>query len=71
MPLSFYTTPRDATVACHNFDLNAAQDAGMQTAFVRRPLEWGPQGPPDPHPNRAYDHVVDGFEELVTAVLAG
>lgn len=58
-------------VACHNFDLNAAQDAGMQTAFVRRPLEWGPEGPPDPHPNRAYDHVVDGFDELVTAVLAG
>jgi 2-haloacid dehalogenase len=58
-------------VACHNVDLHAAQDAGMQTAFVRRPLEWGPQGPPDPHPNRPYDHVVDGFEELVTAVLAG
>lgn len=56
-------------VACHNFDLNAAQDVGMQTAFVHRPLEWGPQGPPDPHPNRAYDHVVDGFDELVTAVL--
>lgn len=56
-------------VACHNFDLNAAQDAGMRTAFVRRPLEWGPEGPPDPHPNRVYDHVVDGFDELVTAVL--
>jgi 2-haloacid dehalogenase len=56
-------------VACHNFDLNAAQDAGMQTAFVRRPLEWGPDGPPDPHPNRSYDHVVDGFAELVTRVL--
>lgn len=58
-------------VACHNFDLNAAQDAGMRTAFVRRPLEWGPDGPPDPHPNRAYDHAVDGFDELVTAVLGG
>lgn len=56
-------------VACHNFDLNAAQDAGMRTAFVRRPLEWGPDGPPDPHPNRAYDHVVNGFDELVAAVL--
>lgn len=56
-------------VACHNFDLNAAQDVGMQTAFVRRPSEWGPEGPPDPHPNRAYDHVVDGFEELVSALL--
>lgn len=61
---------RDALmVACHNFDLNAAQDAGMRTAFVRRPLEWGPQGPPDPLPNRRYDHVVDTFDELVDAIL--
>jgi 2-haloacid dehalogenase len=58
-------------VACHNFDLNAAQDAGMRTAFVRRPLEWGPDGPPDPHPNRAYDHVVDTFDALVAAVVGG
>lgn len=58
-------------VACHNFDLNAAQDAGMRTAFVRRPLEWGPEAPPDPLPNRAYDHIVDGFDELAGALLAG
>lgn len=56
-------------VACHNFDLNAAQDAGMQTAFVRRPNEWGPAGPPDPNPNRAYDRVVGGFDELVERLL--
>lgn len=56
-------------VACHNFDLNAAQDAGMRTAFVRRPLEWGPGGPPDPRPNRSYDLVVDTFDELVAYVL--
>ncbi len=57
-------------VACHNFDLHAAQDNGMRTAFVRRPLEWGPEGPPDPHPNRAYDWVVDDFEQLSAALLA-
>ena len=56
-------------VACHNFDLQAAQDVGMATAFVRRPLEWGPSGPPDPHTSRRYDHVVDTFDELVAAVL--
>ena len=56
-------------VACHNFDLNAAQDVGMQTAFVRRPDEWGPEGPPDPQPNRAYDHVVDGFDALAARLL--
>jgi 2-haloacid dehalogenase len=57
-------------VACHNFDLNAAHAEGMRTAFVRRPLEWGPAGPPDPNPNMAYDHVVDGFDELRQQVLA-
>ncbi len=57
-------------VACHNFDLNAAQDAGMRTAFVRRPDEWGPDGPPDPLPNRAYDFVEDGFDGLRLRVLA-
>lgn len=57
-------------VACHNFDLNAAHAAGMRTAFVRRPGEWGPEGPPDPRPNMAYDFVVDGFDELRRAVLA-
>lgn len=56
-------------VACHNFDLNAAQDAGFKTAFVYRPDEWGPAGPPDPRPNRAYDHVCEGFDDLASAVL--
>jgi len=57
-------------VACHNFDLNAAHKAGFRTAFVRRPDEWGPEGPPDPKPNMAYDFVEDGFEALQRSVLA-
>ena len=57
-------------VACHNFDLNAAHGCGMRTAFVRRPDEWGPAGPPDPLPNRAYDFIEDGFEGLCQRVLA-
>ena len=56
-------------VVCHNFDLNGAHAAGFRTAFVRRPQEWGPQGPPDPNPNRNYDFVLDGFEGLVRTVL--
>ena len=56
-------------VACHNFDLNAAQDAGFKTAFVRRPDEWGPAGPPDPQPNRTYDLVCDGFDDLAAQVM--
>ena len=56
-------------VARHNFDLRAAQDTDMQTAFGHRPDEWGPAGPPDPHPNRAFDWVVDGFDELAERLL--
>lgn len=51
-------------VACHNFDLNAARACGFKTAFVRRPAEWGPEGPPDPTPHPDCDLVVDGFEAL-------
>ena len=51
-------------VACHNFDLDAARGEGYRTAFVHRPAEWGPSGPPDPTPNPATDLVVSGFAEL-------
>jgi 2-haloacid dehalogenase len=51
-------------VACHNFDLNAALACGYKTAFVRRPNEWGKEGPPDPVPNPAHTLVVDSFPEL-------
>lgn len=57
-------------VACHNFDLDAARACGFQTAFVRRPAEWGPVGPPDPDPNPACTHVVDGFDELAVRLGA-
>lgn len=51
-------------VACHNFDLNAARAIGYHTAFVRRPQEWGPAGPPDPHPHPDCTIVVDDFSTL-------
>ncbi len=51
-------------VACHNFDLMAARAVGYHSAFVRRPTEWGPSGPPDPVPNPAHDLVVDTFFDL-------
>ncbi len=55
-------------VACHNFDLDAAKAVGFKTAFVRRPNEWGAEGPPDPAPNPAHDIVVDSFPELAEAL---
>ena len=51
-------------VACHNFDLNAALACGYQTAFVKRPAEWGLEGPPDPVPNPSHTYVFDGFPAL-------
>ena len=51
-------------VACHNFDLDAAGSVGFRTAFIRRPAEWGPAGPPDPVPNPATDIIVDDFPSL-------
>jgi 2-haloacid dehalogenase len=51
-------------VACHNFDLDAARAGGYRTAFVHRPDEWGPAGPPDPNPNAGCDIVVDDFATL-------
>ncbi|MBL8382829.1 MAG: haloacid dehalogenase type II [Burkholderiales bacterium] len=57
-------------VACHNFDLDAARACGYKTAFVRRPAEWGPGGPPDPVPNPANEVIVDDFDALARALGA-
>jgi 2-haloacid dehalogenase len=37
-------------VACHEWDLHGASAAGLRTAYVARPGEWGPDGPPPPAP---------------------
>ena len=57
-----------AMVACHNFDLDAAKKVGYKTIFVKRPDEWGIEGPPDPYPNKHHDLVVDTFSEMVNAL---
>jgi 2-haloacid dehalogenase len=36
-------------VACHKYDLRAANAFGMRTAFVARPLEFGPEASPILH----------------------
>jgi len=53
-------------VAAHESDLDASRDAGLHTAYVHRPLEWGPDEAdsaekPD---ESAYDVVADDFVEL-------
>ena len=34
-------------VACHKYDLHAAKRVGLRTAFIARPLEFGPNGKVD------------------------
>ena len=51
-------------VAAHKGDLQAAQAVGLQTAFVPRPMEWGPERTPDLTPDPAFTvHAVD-FNDL-------
>ncbi len=52
-------------VAAHLDDLAAARSHGLRTAYVRRPLEWGPTGTaPVPRPDDELDHVVNSLAEL-------
>ncbi len=50
--------------AAHNDDLAAAQSHGMQTAFVARPTEYGPNQVRDVAATGDWDHVVAGIDEL-------
>ena len=57
-------------VACHKYDLRAARTFGMRTAFVARPLEFGPDARPDIAPETAFDCCVDSFTALADALGA-
>ncbi len=57
-------------VAAHNNDLQGAQQAGLRTALVVRPLEWGPNAPPPPPPEPSFDYVANDFLELATQLSA-
>jgi 2-haloacid dehalogenase len=41
-------------VACHKYDLAAARAFGMATAFISRPLEFGPDARPDVSPDPTF-----------------
>lgn len=61
----FLDVPADRLlmVACHPYDLTAAAAEGLRTAYVPRPLEWGPNTRPEPAPDRT-DLVADDIEDL-------
>ena len=51
-------------VAAHKDDLRAAMACGLRTAFVRRPLEYGPNVRMDVAAERAFDYNADDFLDL-------
>jgi 2-haloacid dehalogenase len=51
-------------VAAHLGDLRAAKKLGLQTAFVPRPLEYGPGGKPDLKPDSTVDLPATDFNDL-------
>ncbi|MEM7300412.1 MAG: haloacid dehalogenase type II [Pseudomonadota bacterium] len=55
-------------VAAHNDDLVAATELGLQTAFVCRPTERGPNQTIDLEPNGDWTYSVSSFEELADAL---
>lgn len=57
-------------VATHNFDLLAAKAAGYQTAFVKRPDEYGIGLTPPSTPHESIDFVADDFGGLAAQLGA-
>jgi 2-haloacid dehalogenase len=55
-------------VAAHNGDLAAAAAAGLRTAFVARPTEYGPHQKVDFKADRAWDVVADSFLGVADAM---
>jgi 2-haloacid dehalogenase len=56
-------TPHCMLVAAHASDLEAASREGYRTAYVHRPLEFGPKGKPD-EDTSAFDIVAKDFLDL-------
>ena len=51
-------------VAAHQGDLLSAQKVGLKSAFVPRPMERGPNNPPDATPDPSFDVVASDFVDL-------
>lgn len=51
-------------VAAHLGDLRAAKGVGLRTAFVARPLEYGPNGKPDLKADASVDVAAKDFNDL-------
>lgn len=69
MPGEFFDLPPSAVmlVAAHPGDLDSAKKNGLRTAYVPRPLEYGPTRPREPMPEAGrFDFVATDFGDLAT-----
>lgn len=57
-------------VASHKADLKSAAAQGMRTAFVARPIEFGPSGNVDTKPEASFDFNASDFDDLATQLLS-
>ena len=57
-------------VAAHLGDLRAAKAVGLRTAFVARPLEYGPDGKPDLKGDASVDMSAKDFNDLAAQLGA-
>lgn len=55
---------RVTMVAAHNGDLAAARQAGLKTAFIPRPMEYGGLRTTDSEPSEDWDSVITCIAEL-------
>lgn len=71
LPAGYFNVRPDQVlmVACHPGDLDGARRAGLRTAFVPRPLEWGP-GQPAPQPPADVDVAADDLVALAGLISA-
>jgi 2-haloacid dehalogenase len=63
--------PQVMMVAAHPGDLNAARACGLKTAFVPRPLEYGPEKKEAPPEGEEFDIQVRDFLDLATKLTKG
>ncbi len=57
-------------VAAHPNDLRAARDRGLRTAYVYRPLEFGPERKPEFDADPSFDVVATDFIDLASKLGA-
>ncbi len=63
--------PQDVMmVAAHNYDLRAAKQLGLQTAFIPRPIEYGPNQTTDLRPEGSWDVIATDIVDLARQLNA-